>query len=361
MAGTVLTRSTGGITGTSGVWTNVTPAGIDLTAGYSQTVTSNTDDNYGVQDIVADPVTASTLYAFVCYQGCWKSTDYGATWTKVSGSSVLDTGKNWGSSIAPDASYLLNTCGNSFSGSPEGRRTIQRSTDSGATWTKSADLGADPYNVTICPFDATRAIACMHDTNHFYESIDSGVTWVDKGVINAAIVNSAYGHYLHNADTVLVSGNAGEHVYRGTKSGSTWTFAQITDLNGAEHEHGIQQIFYDVTNTAFFYPGGESVTPGIFKSTNNGTNWTRVYSTSAEGAIIGSASTLYAMRSFPINTGSLDMKYTTAARNPGTSWAAPSAPSGMINGAKRFAVVTDGARTAIVAGCWCGGIWRYIE
>jgi hypothetical protein len=353
------------ITGTAGVWTNVTPAGINLTAGYSQTVVpGNVDDNYGVQDVLQDPANPSHFYAFVCYQGCWKSTNYGLTWTKVSGTSVLDGGKNWGSGIAPDGSYMLNTCGNNFSGSPEVRRSFQRSTNGGVTWVQSADVGGDPYNVTVSPFDNTRVIAATHDNNHLLESTDSGVTWTDHGTVNAAIVHSGYVHYMHNSDTVLYVGQDGENTYRGTKSAGTWTWTQVTDLNDAGHYHGTHQIFHDAVNGAFFHTAGGGSTEGIFKSTNNGVNWTRVYSTTEQTTLTGTPTMLYSMFAGPINGGSLNSNYTTATRNPGTSWAVSTDLSqtvGMNNGAKRIAVGTDGSRHVLVAGCWCAGIWRYIE
>lgn len=75
----------------AGAWTNVTPSGIDLAASLN-------GDNYGVQDVVVDPVRPMDAYAFTCHQGVWKSTDYGATWTGpintgTGGSSL--TGKQW--------------------------------------------------------------------------------------------------------------------------------------------------------------------------------------------------------------------------------------------------------------------------
>src|SRR6185436_21168017 len=74
----------GGVPGTSagtpGVWQDVTPAGINLAPGASG---GGFPDNYGVQDIVADPVRPADLYAFVCYQGVWRSTDYGVTWQQA--------------------------------------------------------------------------------------------------------------------------------------------------------------------------------------------------------------------------------------------------------------------------------------
>lgn len=361
MMGTAL-GARAGIIGTAGVWTDVTPPFIDLTAGYSQTIVpGNTDDNYGVQDIKVHPFYPNVLYAFANYQGCLISRDFGATWAKQSEKGgPQDRGKNWGASVSLDG-VLFSMAGNDFTGSPEGRRTMQISRDGGITFVKSADTGGDPYNVECCPFDPRRAIGAHHDTNHFLETLDGGYTWIDHGTVNAAISHSGVAHYLHNADTVLYRGTDTDNTYRGTKSGPTWTWSQVTDLNNAGHAHGVSQIFYDRVNGAFFLPAGGSSNSGIFKSTDNGQSWTNVYSTEVQTCLAATPSTLYSCYSFPINNGTQAPKFTSAPRNPGTSWATATNPAGMPNGAKSMAVTTDGTRWVIVAGCWCGGIWRYIE
>src|SRR5476651_1492449 len=61
----------------AGTWTNVTPAAIDLDAA------SFNHDNFGVQDVLVDPARPSHLYAFTCFQGVWKSADYGVNWVKI--------------------------------------------------------------------------------------------------------------------------------------------------------------------------------------------------------------------------------------------------------------------------------------
>jgi len=50
--------------GTLGTCTDVTPAGIDLDGAAFD------GDNFGVQDVLADPARPSDLYAFTCHQGC---------------------------------------------------------------------------------------------------------------------------------------------------------------------------------------------------------------------------------------------------------------------------------------------------
>jgi hypothetical protein len=343
------------IRGTVGVWTDVTPGGIDLAD------SSNGGDNFGVQDVLADSSVAGAFYVFTCYNGVYESTNYGLTWTKVSGSSALDFGKAWGSAIAPDGSYMLASLGNSTEGSPEGRRCMFRSTDKGRTWTRSADVGFDPYNADVCAFDSTKVLIASHDNDHVGYSSDSGVTWTDTGAVGAG-GTGGYVQFLHDSSTAIYVGQDTEDVYRGTRSGSSWTWGAIADLANAGHAHGVHQMYYDASNSAFYHPAGaNNGQDGIWRSTNNGVNWTRVYSTELESAIAATATTMYSMRSFPVGSASYDPKFTTALRSAGTSWAVATSPSGMTNGAKRFATGTDGTNWVVIAGCWNGGIWRYRE
>lgn len=357
-----------GIVGTSGVWTNVTPAGINLTASYSQDHGfPNTDDNFGVQDVLADPVHPGVFYAFVCYQGVWKSSDWGLTWAKVSTSAWMDTGKNWGADIAVDGSYMLCVSGNAgdtLGGGVETDLTVMKSTDGGITWPKAnVFTGPDrPYNVECSPYSTTRAISGQHDTNNFWESIDSGATWTNMGAINVGITFAPYVHYLEDSDHILVHGIDVDNCYLGTKSGGSWTYAQITDLASAGHQHGGSQMYRDATTGFYFLPCGQGTNPGIYKSTNQGRNWTRVFSANDETALIGTPSTLYCGRGAAQNAGTFDPFITTSAASTGTSWPTPGTPtSGMINGPKRWAKATDGNRWVLVTGNWHAGIWRYIE
>jgi hypothetical protein len=347
------------IEGESGVWVDRTPAALNLAAGP-------VGDRFGVQDILPHPIIRGRAYMFSCYEGCWRTDNFGKTWYKVSGSSILDGGKNWGSAIAPvTGSYLLNTCGNNFDtggagSAAEVRRTIQRSADGGETWIKSADCGGDPYNVEICKYDENFAIAALHDNNHFLESEDGGRTWTDHGVVNAAISNSGYVFYLHNKDTVLYQGTDSDPSFRGTKSGGVWTWTQITDLNSAGHIHGMSQMFHDEVNGVFYLGAGANVgNDGIFRSTNNGVNWTKVSSTPSS-CIVGTLLKLYSGIGSPSLSGDFDPRITIANRVPGTSWSAPSDP-GLLSGPKRYAVMTDGNRYCILAGSWFQGVLQYIE
>jgi hypothetical protein len=235
---------------------------------------------------------------------------------------------------------------------------MMRSTD-GLNYTKSALLSGEPYNVQISPFDQTRAIFAAHDVDHFYESTDSGVTWTDHGSVSGLGV-SAHAFHLDNSDTVMMFGSDSNNSYRGVKSSGTWTWTRITDLDGAGHFHGSCQMYRDPAN-GYLYTGSEGGNPGIWRSTNNGLNWTKVYGTDGVTTITATPTTLYAQRAAP-TTGTSSPKIATALRSAGASWTGQSDPSGMTNGAKKLVVTQNPAGQYVVVGAnWDAGIWRYVE
>jgi hypothetical protein len=321
-----------------GTWSNVTPTGIALTG----------NDNYGVQDVLADPARPSDLYAFTCRMGVWKSTDYGLTWSKVGrDGGPLDQGKNWGSAMAPDGSYMLATS-SSF-------REILKSTDGGATWTLHATT-VWPYNADIDANDRTHAVATGHGETHLIESLDGGESWIDQGDMGG-VTASSYVHFLLDGSTVLaVSGDdPAKGTWRGVKSGKAWTWTRVSSQ---EHDHGSHQLFIDRANRVIFNPGAAPGL-GVQKSVDNGLTWTTA-SPAACDVVIGTATALYAARSFP-NQGSWDPHFQHAALVPGTAWTADPTPTGMRNGPKRFAVTYDGSHCVVVAGSWNEGLWRLVE
>jgi hypothetical protein len=327
------------IQGSSGIWVDVTPGGIDLNPA------SFGGDNYGVTDVLADPTTPSVLYAFVSHQGVWWSQNYGLTWTKRSTDGVLDVLVPWGAEIC--AAYML-ACGNTNT------QKVYKSTNGGQTWTGSATLGDDPYSIDIDRSDPTHAICSFHGNNKLYESADSGDTWTDRGAITGHVL-SGYVHFVSSTVILAVGqeGDGTEGTRRGVWGGSSWSWSKVSDR---EHRHGSHQIYRDTVNAFIFHPNATN----IEKSTDAGQTWSQV-STIHSNACTATASTLYAGTSFPAPTYAPKQQH--AARPAGTSWVDDegSTPAGMVNGPKRLAVQTDGARWVVCSGHWNTGIWRYIE
>jgi hypothetical protein len=346
-----------GISGAGATWTNVTPAGLDLDG------TSNSNDNFGVQGVSGDLSTPGQAYAFTCYNGIWRTTDYGLTWAKRNSGGPMDLGKCWGAAVAPDGSYLLCCSGANGTqyGGVDGRRQAHRSTDGGVTFTQSGDLGADPYGFDILATDQTKVICTFHDSNHIALSTDSGQTFTDKGSIaqgGTVAELSSYAHWIDATHVLAISqvGGTSNGTFLGTLSAGAFTWVVVS--SGQFHAHGSHTMDIDPSG-AIINPGSN----GLERSTNGGTSWSGLtMAQSVTNNIVRTGNTLYACYSFP-NPAGTDCKLQHAAV-PGTgTWTADSIPGGgaMTNGWMRAATDTDGVRWVIMAGCWNAGIWRYVE
>ncbi len=351
---------------TPGVWINVTPAGIDLNS------SDDNGDNFGFNDVLADPMHPSDVYAYVCYQGVWKSSDFGVTFTKVSAGASMDIGKLWSGAIAPDGSYLLAGVGN---GTAPGLYKSTTAGGLGTTWTQifgttqSAAVGTGgavaAYSVDIDPGNPQHFVMAFHENDGYaglVETLDGGSTWI-KHDPPTNFGGSQY-VFLINSNVWIVEGqsNGGTNgtwqtttggLVNGVPSTSAWKM-----VSTAEHVHGAAQL-YNAGN-GVLYIGSYKSPDGVLRSADNGATWNVVFPTN-ESAIVGTPKQLYTGMGFAgpfspyLASGTLDgMTWTTTGPFSTT-------PSAMTWGPKRMAVVFDGTHSIIVAGMWDAGIWRYVE
>jgi hypothetical protein len=355
---------------TVGQWTNVTPAAIDLNGA------SFNNDNYGVQDVLVDPARPSDLYAFTCFQGVWKSVDFGQTWTKVNtgtNGAALDGGKLWTAAIDPNASRDPNTSPVLWTATGDNAAGVWKSTDGGVSWTSylvnnatavaasgNSYFGDDVYALNVDPGDSLHLIAGFHGYPGISESIDGGENWNTVAVPNG-IGASLYPFFVRTGvgsttrTTWLTqaqwdSNTAG--IWRTDDAGVSWTHVGPT----LEHKHGSTQ-FYQPGNGVVYAP---SVNPnGVFRSLDAGQTWNQV-STTLANAVFGTATRIYSQDSFASN-GYYDPNLYFSTTSLDTQWSPMTAVPAMSNGAKRAAVTRDGSTYIIVSGNWLGGIWRYVE
>jgi RNA polymerase sigma factor (sigma-70 family) len=327
-----------------GQWEQVTPAGITLAARLP-----GIGDSYGVQDVLADPRHPGTFFAFACYQGCWKSTDWGTSWSHVSADGHLEQGRPWSEAIAPDGSYLLACTG----GWRHAGGGVWRSVDDGRSWTTVPLAGddEDAYSLDIDAHDRGHAIAAVGLGNRVFESHDGGRSWAERTPSGAG----RGGYLFFITSTVwLAVGQEGEGrgTRRTTDSGASWT--KVADL---DHLTGQEQLYLDPERHDIYLP----TRSGIHRSSDNGATFQRV-STTGASTVCATQERLYAEFSWA-TTAALKPRVQSAPRNDGREWAALDSPSGLVNGAKRAAAVRDPAsgRWVILSGCWNAGLWRYRE
>jgi hypothetical protein len=352
-----------------GVWTNVTPAAIDLNP------SSFNNDNFGVQDVVVDPARLSDLYAFTCYQGVWKSTDFGQTWAKINTGTngiALDHGKLWTAAIDSNAQRNPSTSPTLWTATGDNAAGVWKSIDGGVSWTSyvtnnttaasasnNSYFGNDVYSLDIDPNDPLHLIAGFHGYPGISESIDGGEHW-STIVVPSGIGSSLYPFFV-NTGTASTTRNtwltqaqwesniAG--IWRTDNAGTTWTHVGAA----YEHKHGSTQ-FYQPGNGIVYVP---SVNPnGVFRSLDAGKTWDSV-STELSNAVFGTPHRIYSSDSFASGGNySANLYFSTAS---GIHWTAMDVVPAMHNGTKHAAVTHDSATVIIVSGNWLGGIWRFVE
>jgi photosystem II stability/assembly factor-like uncharacterized protein len=323
------------VVGIPGVWENVTPPGVDLSS------------DFGAQDVLADPTIPGTFYGFVCLQGVYKSTDWGASWEHVSTDGQIEQGRPWGEAIAPDGSYMLASTGY---GPNAG---AWKSTDGGATWSSyHISNDNDPYSFDIDPSDPEHALVSMHAAENIYESHDGGESWDDRGPSGAG--GSNYVFFI-TSTTWLVIGQSGSGAgtRRSTNAGASWQ-----NVGPMEHAHGNAQIFVDPDTGHIFAAGHEQ---GVYRSTDGGASFQQVSSTRGS-SVWATGGHIYSMDPGANAAGTAPMPQ-IATRDDGTDWGIYEVPSEMTNGAKRAATAYDAqtGQWVIVSGNWNAGFWRYIE
>ncbi len=353
--------------GAVGAWTSVTPASISL----ARSAFGN--DNFGAQDVLVDPVRPSDLYAFVCHQGLWKSTDYGQTWTKINtgaNGAAIDAGKPWSSGIdtnrcrdpaTPPTLYTFQGAG--------GDNGFWRSTDGGVSWARhplpegtGGPRSQDGYSVDVDPYDGRHVIAGFHEETGYTESHDGGQTWkvihLDLGMASGV---SWYGFFIDTGDAtttakiwLLVPQSQGGKVgaWRTADAGESWK-----RIESIEHPHGGCQIFQD--QDAIYLAGDfGSSGPGVYRSTDRGVTWSHVGGVQPAAIVYGTPRYVYAQYAWA-NSDGVDQSGAARALQPGTAWSAW--PLAMSNGPKHAAITYDGSHYVIVSGSWNAGIWRYVE
>lgn len=348
----------------TGVWTNVTPSGINLDPNFAGSA-----NNYGLMDAIVDPVRPSDIYVFTCYQGVWKSTDFGVTWTLITAAGVMTGGRAWGEAIDPNPNRDPATPPTFYACQGYGPTPgWWKSTDGGVTWTVKANLPStlaqDPYDFDIDPYDSNHIIAGFHELNGVAESTDGGATWrdatgnMDGGGMSWYVYFINTGNAATTRTTWLAISQAtggGAGTLRTSNSGGTWT-----KVESNEHTHGNCQIYQ---TTGIMYMCGPYGTQGngIYRSTDLGQTWTHVGLSSTIGSsMFGTPNHVYCT-SGGANQAGNPPQFAVGPANGLCTWTTPTTPAAFTNGPKSAAVTFDGNHYIIVGGCWLAGIWRYVE
>ncbi|MFO1413377.1 MAG: FG-GAP-like repeat-containing protein [Burkholderiales bacterium] len=162
------------------------------------------------------------------------------------------------------------------------------SADSGATWQQgNAGLPNLQVNFVFRTLEATPVILAAMDGRGVYRSNDFGATWSASNGSGATALKCAFINAgdTHDADPNIViigtscTDTATGGVWKSLDKGATWTFLS-GGTSGMPGGLTINDVRTDPNDPTIIYAAvadsGNGTTGGVWKTTNGGTNWTRV-------------------------------------------------------------------------------------
>ena len=262
-------------TASGGLW-------ITTDAGASWRANQDFLPNLSVTTLVFDPSNANVVYmgtgeasAGLVGLGAFKSVDGGATWQFLAATNV-DMNPDWRFvnrlAIHPSQAGLL------LAGVTNNSRTsgaIYRSTDGGASWTRVSTARA--LDVAFDPNSPSNVVAGLDDGTLLY-SRDAGISWTQtarlvdapSGRNNTARAEIAFARSQSGLAYASIDNNQGE-VWRSNDAGATWQLASTPQHLNKQGDYD-NAIWVDPTDANHVVVAGLDV----YQSRDAGATFTKV-------------------------------------------------------------------------------------
>lgn len=219
-----------------------------------------------VVSIAPHPIDANTCYIASASGGVWKTTDGGTTWTPLTdqlsnmnhGAIAIDP-SNPDTIYAGTGEYTTGSLGDG----------LFRSTDAGATWTRIADASVVGSQISGVAIDPTNpSIIHVTGSRGYIRSGDAGATWAQilrNSCSSLALdtVNPANVYIGRNGSGLWKSTNSGLNVTQMTTGLPTSGYARVVL---AISKSNPQVLYAALANTS-------SGILGFYTTTNGGTSW----------------------------------------------------------------------------------------
>lgn len=273
-----------------------------------------------VQSLAVAPTAPNTIYAPTT-DGFYRSTDGGATWSKTPsvGGQPSFNGAN---AIAVDPTNSSTVYVAFFS-------NLMKTTDGGNTWTFVNTTPVGFFNILSIVIDpVTPTTMYVGAGNGVFKSTDSGANWIVQNNFGVPSTPSIRTLAIDPANSLTIyAGTFGNGFFKSTNGGAVWT-AMNTGMSGAGVTN-VAAIAIDPANSQTIYTS-TSLTGTVFKSTNGAASWdplTNGLPSAGVGPIVVNSSGVFAA------VGENGVFKTI---NGGANWT--SASNGLWNSSVRFLV-----------------------
>jgi hypothetical protein len=343
-----------------GVWTDITPRGLNLSAGRGVT------GSYGAFSIAFAPSNTAILYANIDNMGVWKSKDGGTSWVQLGNPKES---YDWGDKVT----YFQTPCGLAVDPADSEHVYVTQgvrcaacgfwiSHDGGNNWQRPKSFYDHDTNTGVPDTDATTLIVDPADFSHVivgthgqtayvYETEDGGGSWkvshppIDGGSFGMAMLYHPESGTGDRKTWVVMSNG----FHRTTDAGATWT--KVSDTGGV---HGATETYYTKSGVIYSAAGNHPV-----RSTDNGLTWTAITQGLDTGkayyTIHGDGTSLYTQWSlnFGAQPGPIWM---TSPESDGLSWKPYGAGTQhFFDGALHMAF--DPSQRIMYSANWDAGLW----
>jgi len=241
---------------------------------WSQVLSKNTSQLFGVQMLEFDPTNSNTIYACAT-DGLYRSTNSGTDWTKILNKTyVTDVAIN-----PSNTNQLVVGVGNMVNAD----KGVYRSTDgnnTSPTWTKITSGLPASFNgfIRLDNVGSTRLVASIGRSDvstqqEIYLSTNFGSTWIAK--------NSSHHcqyQYWFSHDVAINPSNLNQFVmggvplYRYTSSSTTNGNGSRTSIGSNVHSD-IHDVEFDPRNSSIIYVATDG---GVYKSVNSGSSFSNI-------------------------------------------------------------------------------------
>lgn len=292
-----------------------------------------------------------------------RSTDGGNTW--ISGNINLGTGQN-SLNISSITAVSATTAWVTAVPSPTGNGGVWKTTDGGSTWAKQTTAlfdTADSYANFIYFWDENNGITQGDPSGGYFEiytTADGGTTWtrVPNANIPAPLANE-YGYAVNYdvAGNTIWFGTDKGRLFKSTDQGLNWTVIQspISDFAGTTVRGSYS--FSDTNNGLLFASNNLLYT--LYETTDGGTTWTPKTYTGNIGnrniEYIPGTSTVVSVGTTP----NASVSYTAYSTDNGSTWT--DVMSGTQVTTLKFRNLNLGFGGGFTISSSAGGIFKYSE